>query len=59
MDNLAQRFIMGISPVITVTKCHDLEYAEVLYDLYLNGKPDGKYNLVQLQKRFLEVMTEI
>ena len=53
------RFIMGISPVISITKCHDLDNADITYDLYLNGKPDGRYNLVQLQKRFLEVMTDI
>jgi hypothetical protein len=50
------RFIGGTSPVITVTRWHDLEKGEFSYDLYLNGKVDGRYNLSDLTKRLQEVL---
>ena len=53
------RFIGGVSPVITVTKWHDLETGEIFYDLYLNGKVDGRYNLDSLTKKIQEVLFEV
>ena len=53
------RFIGATAPVITVTKWHDLEERTVLYDLYLNGKVDGRYTLEGLTKRIQEVMLNV
>ena len=53
------RFIGATAPVITVTKWHDLEERSVLYDLYLNGKVDGRYTLEGLTKRIQEVMLDV
>lgn len=53
------RFVGGVSPVMTVTKWHDIEKGEISYDLYLNGKVDGRYNLDSLTKRIQEVMMEV
>lgn len=53
------RFIGGTSPVITVTKWHDTESGDISYDLYLNGKVDGRYNLDSLTKRIQEVMLDV
>lgn len=53
------RFIGGTSPVITVTKWHDIETGEVWYDLYLNGKVDGRYSLTELNRRFQEVIFNV
>lgn len=53
------RFIGGTSPVITVTKWHDLKERTVLYDLYINGKVEGRYTLEGLTKRFQEVMLDV
>lgn len=49
MDNLIpDRFIGGTSPVIGITKWHDLKTGEFFFDLYLNGKVDGRYNFTDL-----------
>lgn len=53
------RFIGGVSPVITVTKWHDIEKGEMFYDLYINGKVDGRYTLDELTKRFQEVLMDV
>lgn len=53
------RFIGGTSPVITVTKWHDTESGDISYDLYLNGKVDGRYNLDSLTKRIQEVVMDV
>ena len=53
------RFIGGTSPVITVTKWHDIEAGEIFFDLYLNGKVDGRYNLSELMKRIQEVLFDV
>ncbi len=46
------KYVAGTSPNIFVTKCHDLQTGQMTYDLYLNGKIDGRYNLDGLNKRF-------
>lgn len=53
------RFAAGNSPVLSVTKWHDLETGEVFYDLYINGKIDNRYSLEGLTKKFQEVMFDI
>lgn len=53
------RFIGGTSPVITVTKWHDLETGEFFFDLYINGKIDGRYQFTELSKKFQELMLEV
>ena len=53
------RFVGGVSPVMTVTKWHDIETGIMQYDLYINGKPDGRYDLEGLRQRFLEVMMDV
>lgn len=50
---------MGISPVITVTKCHDLKTGEFFFDLYLDGKVEGRYNFTSLNKKLQEVVLDI
>ena len=52
-------FIGGVSPVITVTKWHDIQKGEFFYDLYLNGKVEGRYSLEELTKKFQEVMFDV
>lgn len=62
MDNLisdATRFVGGTSPIISVTKWHDLKTGEFWFDLYLNGKVEGRYNFTFLTKKLQEVMLEI
>ena len=62
MDNLIPencRFIGGTSPVITITKWHDLKTGEFFFDLYINGKVDGRYQFSELFKRMQEVVLEI
>lgn len=62
MDNLIPencRFVGGTSPVITITKWHDLKTGEFFFDLYLNGKVDGRYQFSELFKRLQEVVLEI
>ena len=62
MDNLIpenMRFVGGSSPVISITKWHDLKTGEFWFDLYLNGKVDGRYHFDQLFKRLQEVALDI
>ena len=53
------RFLGGTSPIISVTKWHDLETGEFWFDLYLNGKVEGRYNFSELTKKLQEVVLEI
>lgn len=53
------RFIGGTSPVITVTKWHDIEKREMFYDLYLNGHVEGRYTLEELTKKFQEILYDV
>lgn len=53
------RFIAGQTPNISVTKWHDLQEQKMFYDLYINGKVDGRYNLDQLQKKILEIIMDV
>lgn len=50
------RFVAGTSPIITVTKWHDLETGEMFYDLYINGHVDNRYTLSELTKKFQEIL---
>lgn len=62
MDNIIpenKRFIGGTSPIISVTKWHDLKTGEFWFDLYLNGKVEGRYNFSGLQKKIQEVLIEV
>ena len=59
MENKSTRFIGGNSPIISITKWHDLQTGEFYFDLYLNGKVEGRYNFSSLTKRLQEVMLEI
>lgn len=62
MDNLIPencRFIGGTSPVITITKWHDLKTGEFFFDLYINGKVEGRYQFAELFKKLQEVVLEI
>lgn len=53
------RFIGAAAPIISITKWHDTQEGEIFYDLYLNGKVDGRYNLDSLTKRIQEVMLDV
>ena len=53
---MATRFIAGNSPIISVTKWHDLTTGEVFYDLYINGHIDNRYTLSELIKKFQEIL---
>lgn len=53
------RFIGATSPVITFTKWHDTENKIIYYDLYLNGKVDGRYTLTEFQKRMVEIAYDV
>ena len=53
------RFIAGQTPNISVTKWHDLQEQTKFYDLYVNGKIEGRYNLEQLQKRIMELIYDV
>lgn len=62
MDNLISensRFIGGTSPMISVTKWHDLKTGEFWFDLYLNGKVEGRYNFSGIIKKIQEVLIEV
>lgn len=62
MDNLIpedKRFIGGVSPVIGITKWHDLKTGEFFFDLYLDGKVEGRYNFTSLNKKLQEVVLDI
>ena len=53
------RFIAGQTPQISVTKWHDLQTGQMFYDLYLNGKVEGRYTLEGLIKKFQEVVFDV
>ena len=53
------RFVAGQTPQMAVTKWHDLQEQKMFYDLYINGKIDGRYSLEGLQKRFMEVVYNV
>ena len=53
------RFFGGTAPVITITKWHDVEEHQMFYDLYLNGKVEGRYNFSELTKKLQEVVLDI
>ena len=50
------RFVAGQTPNISVTKWHDLQTGQMFYDLYINGKVEGRYSLEGLQKKIMEVV---
>ena len=50
------RFIAGNSPIISVTKWHDLQTGDIMYDLYINGHIDNRYTLAELTKKFQEIL---
>lgn len=53
------RFVAGQTPNISVTKWHDLQDQTMFYDLYINGKVEGRYNLENLNKRILEIIHDV
>jgi hypothetical protein len=53
------RFVAGQTPNISVTKWHDLQEQKMFYDLYINGKVEGRYNLENLNKRILEIIHDV
>ena len=53
------RFVGGSSPIISITKWHDLNTGEFWFYLYINGKVEGKYNFDELTKKLQEVVLEI
>ena len=53
------RFFLGNSPVISVTKMHDIQNHEMHYILYLDGKAAGCYTLETLMKKLQEVMFDV
>lgn len=53
------RFIGAASPVITFTKWHDTENHIVYYDLYINGKVDGRYTLLEFERRMVEIAYDV
>lgn len=62
MDNLIPedcRFVGGTSPIISITKWHDLKAGEFWFDLYVNGKVEGKYNFSGVLKKIQEVILDI
>lgn len=62
MDNLISedcRFVGGTSPIISITKWHDLKTGEFWFDLYVNGKVEGRYNFSGVLKKIQEVILEI
>ena len=62
MDNLIpenKRYLGGTSPVIGITKWHDLKTGEFFFDLYLNGKVEGRYSFSELTKKLQEVVLDI
>ena len=62
MDNLIpenKRYLGGTSPVIGITKWHDLKTGEFFFDIYLNGKVEGRYSFSELTKKLQEVVLEI
>ena len=53
------RFVAGQTPNISVTKWHDLQEQKMFYDLYINGKVEGRYSLEGLQKKIMEVVFDV
>ena len=53
------RFIGGTSPNISVTKWHDIEEGVFFYDLYLNGKIEGRFTLSELMKKIEEILYDV
>lgn len=53
------RFVAGQTPNIAVTKWHDLQEQTMFYDLYVNGKVEGRYNLDNLNKRIMEIIHDV
>lgn len=53
------RFIGATGPVITFTKCHDLQERVMYYDLFLDGKFSGRYTLSEIMKKIQEVLIEL
>lgn len=53
------RFIAGQTPQISVTKWHDLQTGQMFYDLYLNGRVEGRYSLENLIKKLQEVIFDV
>ena len=53
------RYAANTSPVISITKWHDLQEQKMFYDLYLNGKIDSRYSLEGLMSRIKEVLFEV
>ena len=53
------RFVGGTSPVISITKWHDLNTGEFWFDLYVNAKVKGRYNFTELTKAIQEIVLEI
>ena len=58
-NNKPIRFIGATAPIMSITKWHDIEDHTMLYDLYLNGKVDGRYTLSELTKRIQEVLIDV
>ena len=56
---MINRFFGAAGPVITFTKCHDTQEHLMYYDLFLNGKFDGRYLLDDFLKRIEEVAYEL
>ena len=62
MDNLIPedcRFVGGTSPMISITKWHDLKTGEFWFDLYINGKVEGRYDFTSLNMKLQEVVLDI
>ena len=62
MDNLIPencRFVGTSSEVVTFTKWHDLKTGEFWFDLYVNGKVDGRYDFSGAVKRWQELLLEV
>ena len=62
MDELISnkhRFVGATSQVISFTKWHDLKTGEFWFDIYVNGKVDGRYDFSGATKRFQELMMEV
>ena len=53
------RFVAGQTPIFSVTKWHDLQEQKMFYDLYINGKVEGRYSLEGLQKKIMEVVFDV
>ena len=54
-----KRFIGSTSPNISVTKWHDIEEGVFFYDLYVNGKIEGRFTLSELMKKIEEILYDV